>query len=179
MNLGAKSIIDMQNESEPDQNSWHQVSMVWMLIAIPLSSVLVGFVMLWFAISSYDGLVVDDYHQQGKEINRTLARNTVALAHGIGAELELLPQLGILKLRLTMAKELPLADTLPLRFIHRTQSGEDISITLKKSASGEYIGPLPRLKPSNWIIQLETSEWRITGQMPVPGSNIINMEAQS
>jgi hypothetical protein len=169
----------MQNNSETNLNSWHRVPIVWMLIAIPLSSVLVGMVMLWFAITSYDGLVVDDYHQQGKEINRTLARNTTALEYGIRAELEFLPKSGILKLRLSSARQLPEANTLPLSFVHRTRAGEDISITLQKSANGEYIAPLPLLKASNWIVQLETSEWRITGQAPMPGSTLIKMAAQS
>ena len=55
--------------SKPDIliRPWQREPMVWMLIAIPASSVLVGMVMLWLAIASYDGLVVDDYHQQGKK----------------------------------------------------------------------------------------------------------------
>ena len=179
MNTDTNSIADMQHKTGSGPDSWYRVPIVWMIIAIPLSSVIVGFVMLWFAITSYDGLVVDDYSQHGKEINLTLARNTLALNHGIQARLELLPQSGILKLRLSLAKQLPLADTLPLSFIHRTRAGEDISVILQKSASGEYIAPLPFLKPGNWIVQLETSEWRITGQAPMPGSEIIKLGAQS
>ena len=179
MNTDANSIVDRENKSEPGRDAWRRNPIVWMLIAIPLSSVLVGMVMLWFAITSYDGLVVDDYNQHGKEINLTLARDTFALNHGIQARLELLPQSGILKLRLSMTKALALADTLPLSFIHRTRAGEDISITLQKSASGEYIAPLPMLKPGNWIVQLETSEWRISGDAPMPSSKIINLGAQS
>ncbi len=179
MNTDANSIADKQNKSEPGRDSWQRNPIVWMLIAIPLSSVLVGFVMLWFAITSYDGLVVDDYSQHGKEINLTLARDSLAVSHGIQARLELLPQSGILKLRLSLTKQLPLPNTLPLSFIHRTRAGEDISVTLQKSANGEYIAPLPMLKPANWIVQLETSEWRITGQAPVPGRKIINLGAQS
>jgi len=179
MNTDANSIVDTQNKLEPGRDSWRRVPIVWMLIAIPLSSVLVGFVMLWFAITSYDGLVVDDYSQHGKEINLTLARDTLAVSHGIQARLELLPQSGILKLRLSLGKELPLADSLPLSFIHRTRAGEDIAITLHKTVSGDYIAPLPMLKPGNWIVQLETSKWRITGQAPMPGSKTINLGAQS
>ena len=179
MNTDTNNIVDTQIKPKPGQDSWQRNPIVWMIIAIPLSSVLVGMVMLWFAITSYDGLVVDDYSQHGKEINLTLARDSLAVSHGIQARLELLPQSGILKLRLSLTKELPIADTLPLSFIHRTRAGEDISITLQKSANGEYIAPLPVLKPANWIVQLETSEWRITGQAPVPGSNIINLGAQS
>jgi hypothetical protein len=166
-------------QSKPDIliKPWQREPMVWMLIAIPASSVLVGMVMLWFAITSYDGLVVDDYHQQGKEINRLLARTTVAVEHGISAELELLPRLGILNLRLSMLKELPLNDTLPLSFIHRTMPGEDISITLHKNSNGVYVGHLPELKPSNWIIHLDARDWRITGQVPIPGHNLIRLAA--
>ena len=179
MNTNTNSIVDTQNRSESGPDSWRRNPIVWMIIAIPLSSVLVGFVMLWFAITSYDGLVVDDYSQHGKEINLTLARDSFAVSHGIQARLELLPQSGILRLQLSLTKQLPLADTLPLNFIHRTRAGEDISITLQKTANGDYIAPLPVLKPANWIVQLETSEWRITGQAPVPGSKIINLGAQS
>ena len=179
MILILRDIFNMNKKSEINLNSWKRVPIVWMVIAIPLSSVLVGMVMLWLAISSYDGLVVDDYDQHGKEINRTLARNKTALEYGISAELQLLPLSGILKLRLSSTKGLAQANTLPLRFVHRTQAGEDISIILQKSPNGEYIAPLPMLKASNWIVQLETREWRITGQVPMPGSKLINMTAQS
>jgi hypothetical protein len=168
----------MQNKSNLSLTPWHQVPMVWMIIAIPLSSVLVGMLMLWFAIDSYDGLVVDDYHQQGKEINRTLARNSFAVTHGIGAELRLLPESGILSVRMTFQKPLPLGDTLSLRFVHRTRAGNDIEVKLQKSAEQEYIAPLPQLASSNWIVLIETNEWRIRGQVPIPGNEMIKLDAQ-
>jgi hypothetical protein len=168
----------MQNKSDLSLTPWHQVPMVWMIIAIPLSSVLVGMLMLWFAIDSADGLVVDDYQQQGKEINRTLARNTFAVTHGIDAELRLLPQSGVLTVRMSLQKPLVLADTLSLRFVHRTRAGKDIEIKLQKSGELEYIAPLPQLAPSNWIVLIETSEWRIRGLLPIPGNEPIKLDAQ-
>lgn len=168
----------MQNKSDPGITSWQHIPVIWMLVAIPLSSVLVGMVMLWFAIDSYDGLVVDDYHQQSKQINRSLARDTVAANHGIGAELKLIPQSGILTVRLSLRESLPLSDTLSLKFIHRTRAGKDILVNLQKSGNLEYIAPLPALAPSNWRVQLETSEWRISGLAPVPGSELIRLSAQ-
>jgi hypothetical protein len=149
-----------------------------MLVAIPLSSVVVGMIMLWFAIDSYDGLVVDDYHQQSKQINRILARDTVAANHGIGAELELIPQSGILTVRLSLRKSIPLADTLLLRFVHRARAGEDILVYLQKTGNLKYSAPLPTLSPSNWRVQLETSDWRISGLAPVPGRNLFRLSAQ-
>jgi hypothetical protein len=138
----------------------------------------VGMIMLWFAIDSYDGLVVDDYHKQSKQINRSLARDSVAANHGIGAELELMPQSGILTVRLSLQESLPLPDTLSLRFVHRTRAGEDILLNLQKSGKLKYTAPLPALTPSNWRVQLETSEWRISGLAPIPGNNLIKLSAQ-
>jgi hypothetical protein len=168
----------MQKQSVTGLVSWQQVPMVWMLVAIPLSSVVVGMIMLWFAIESYDGLVVDDYHQHSKQINRTLARDTVAANHGIGADLELMPQSGILTVRLSLRKSLPLPDTLLLRFIHRTRAGEDILVTLQKTGNLKYSAPLPALASSNWRVQLESNDWRINGLAPVPGKNLFRLSAQ-
>ena len=168
----------MQNNSDPGLSSWRQVPMIWMVIAIPLSSVVVGMIMLWFAIESYDGLVVDDYHYQSKLINRTLARDTVAANHGIGAELELMPQSGILTVRLWFRESLPLADTILLRFVHRTRAGEDILVHLQRSGNLNYSAPLPALAPRNWRVQLESSNWRISGLAPVPGRNLFRLSAQ-
>ena len=168
----------MQNNSDPALIPWQQVPIVWMLVAIPLSSVVVGMIMLWFAIESYDGLVVDDYHQQSKQINRTLARDTVAANHGIRADLELKPQSGILTVRLTLRESLPLADTLLLRFVHRTRAGEDILVYLHKTGNLKYSAPLPALAPSNWRVQLESSDWRISGLAPVPGRNLFRLSSQ-
>ena len=168
----------MQNNSDPGLSSWRQIPMVWMLVAIPLSAVVVGMIMLWFAIESYDGLVVEDYHQQSKRINRTLARDTVAANHGIGADLELIPQSGILTVRLSLREPLPLANTLLLSFIHRARAGEDILVYLQKTGNLKYSAPLPTLAPSNWRVQLESSDWRISGLAPVPGRNLFRLGTQ-
>jgi hypothetical protein len=158
--------------------SWRQVPIVWMLIAIPLSSVLVGFTMLWLAISSNDGLVFDDYHQQGKEINRVLARDAKASSLGLVAEIQLLPESHRLELALSHRQTINLPEILLLRFLHPTRAGEDVLLTLQRNGANEYLGAFPRLRAGKWIVQLETSEWRINGFAPMPGSNLIRLEAQ-
>ena len=158
--------------------SWRQVPIVWMIIAIPLSSVLVGFIMLWLAISSNDGLVFDDYHQQGKEINRVLQRDAMASSLGLAAKIELLAESHRLELTLSHRETINLPDILLLRFLHPTRAGEDVHLRLRRSGTSEYLGDFPRLSAANWIVQLETSEWRINGFARMPGSNLINLEAQ-
>ena len=45
-----------------DKNEWYQQPMVWLVIAIPLSAVIVGSIMLTLAVTTFDGLV------EGKKI---------------------------------------------------------------------------------------------------------------
>jgi hypothetical protein len=158
--------------------SWRQVPIVWMIIAIPLSSVIVGFIMLWLAISSNDGLVFDDYHQQGKEINRVLARDAMASSLDLAARIELLPESHRLEISLSHRQTINLPDTLLLRFLHPTRAGEDVHLTLQRNGTSKYLGDFPRLSAGKWIVQLETGEWRINGFAQMPGSNLIRLEAQ-
>ena len=168
----------MIQNNESEFSSWRQVPLVWMIIAIPLSSVLVGFLMLWLAINSDDGLVFDDYHKQGKEINRVLERDKMANRLGIGAEIELSPELNRLELSLSYQQAFNLPELLSLRFLHPTRAGEDVHLMLQRIATGRYLGDFPQLRSGKWIVQLETGEWRINGFAPIPGSNLIRLEAQ-
>ena len=176
-NMGTPDRIMTQN-TDKALPTWRQLPIVWMIIAIPLSSVVVGFTMLWLAIDSNDGLVFDDYHQQGKEINRVLERDSMARSLGIAAKIELLPESHKLELSLSHQELMNLPDILLLRFLHPTRAGEDIHLTLQRYGTSEYLGDFPRLSAANWIVQLETSEWRINGFARMPGSNLIRLEAQ-
>ena len=66
------------NTIQGEPRNWKQEPMVWLLIAIPLSAVIMGVVIITLAINSYSGLVVDDYYKKGKHINRVIARDKCA-----------------------------------------------------------------------------------------------------
>lgn len=53
--------------------SWWRYPYVWMVIAGPVSAMVVGFTMLFVALASPDPVVAQDYYRRGLEINRTLA----------------------------------------------------------------------------------------------------------
>lgn len=57
---------------------------------MPATAIVAGFITLWLAITSYDGLVADDYYKQGLAINQTLARERCPGA-GAGRPGEVLP----------------------------------------------------------------------------------------
>ena len=75
-------------QSMTKSNRWHRVPFVWLLIAIPLTAVIVGFVGLALAIRSDDGMVEDDYYKQGMTINRMLDRDKAAAAENLTSTVE-------------------------------------------------------------------------------------------
>jgi hypothetical protein len=154
----------------PAQPPWYREPFVWMLIAIPLTAVVVGMIMLYFAVTTYDGLVVDDYYQHGKEINLTLHRDQAARRHGLAAELELDSDAGIADVVLRAASGLRLPEAVTLRLWHATRAGFDQVVPLAQGRVGRYRGAIAPLAPGHWHVQIEADDWRLTGSIRQPGA---------
>ncbi len=72
----------------PPAQPWYRHRWPWLLIAGPGIVVVAGFVTLWLAIASDDGLVADDYYKRGLAINRVLERTQRAAALGLSATVD-------------------------------------------------------------------------------------------
>lgn len=149
--------------------AWYRQPMVWMIIAIPASSVVMGMVMLWFAITSYDGLVADDYYKRGVEINRVLDRDRAAERSGLSAELDFKPGVVILKLQ-AVADGFRMPPTLSLDLSYATRAGRDQRLLLVRSVAGDYRAPSPMLGVGRYYVHASGEQWRISGVLEVPGS---------
>lgn len=147
---------------------WFRVPMVWLLIAIPLASVAMGIVMLVLSISSYDGLVADDYYRRGKEINRVLARDRAAVTHGVTATAFLDPDTRVLRIELAAAAGFSYPEAVEAHFMHPTRSGEDLQAQALRAAEGTYIAVLPPLAAGRWLLQIGTAQWRLSGNLWLP-----------
>lgn len=152
-----------------DPRSWYREPLVWLVIAFPLAAVLAGFSTLYIAVKTHDGLVVDDYYQKGKEINKSLARDRAAARHGLAAGLWLnaAAQEVIVNLKAATGARLP--DKLDLRWLHATRAGFDRTQALHRAADGSYRAEFPELAPGHWYAQLEAQDWRLQGSLQVPG----------
>lgn len=149
--------------------AWYREPLVWMIIAIPLSAVVVGMIMLSIAIRTHDGLVVDDYYKKGKEINMSLARDRAAAQHGLRASvtLDATREHVIVQLTTTTVHSLP--DKVDLRWLHATRAGFDHSQILIRAADGRYRGAFPELAPGRWYVQIEAQDWRLQASFHIPG----------
>ena len=52
-----------------DTKRWYAEPWVWLLIALPMTAVIGGMITIYLAVTTSDGLVVDDYYKRGKAIN--------------------------------------------------------------------------------------------------------------
>ena len=149
--------------------AWYREPLVWFIISLPLTAVIAGFFTLYLAIISRDGLVVDDYYQKGKEINKSLARDVAAAQHGLhaGVQLDAAKQEVVVQLSATKGQHLP--DRLDLRWLHATRAGFDRTQLLIHSPDGRYRGAFPELAPGHWYVQIEAQDWHLQGSLHVPG----------
>ena len=149
----------------PAKRATHREPMVWLLIAFPLSAVLGGFVTLWLAVTTDDGLVVDDYYQRGKTINRVLLREQQAEELGLEAVLRIDPA-G--RISVSLRGDAPGQDLPSLRLMHPAQAQKDYSPRLSATAPGQFQAKVPALTAARWYVRLETPQWRLTGAIRIP-----------
>jgi hypothetical protein len=154
-----------------EKRAWYREPMVWLVIAIPGLSVVVGMVMLAFSITSYDGLVVDDYYKQGVTINQRLERQSRAKSLGIQADVRLKHQEKRVEMNLTGNQAFQFPDQVTLGLHHATRAGLDTEAILIRAGDNHYIGAFEGLSAGRWHVVLQTEEWKISGSVFWPDDN--------
>ncbi len=153
---------------------WYREPYVWLVVCIPLSAVVVGMVMLWLSIASYDGLVADDYYKRGLEINRVLDRDRTASRLGLVADLHADP--GATRVLLTARDAgFVMPPSLTLELSYATRAGLDRRVVLAQRAPGEFEGPALPLAKGRWYVEVSAADWRLTGALASPGSGRLSL----
>jgi uncharacterized protein len=158
-----------------DPVPWYRVPMVWLLIALPLSAVVGGFITLWLALRSDDGLVVDDYYRRGIEINRDLDRDQAARARDITARLQLDDARREMRIDLNLPATQNPAQ-LQVQLQHATRQGYDLRFVAVRDADGAYLAPLTGLAQGHYYVQLAADDWRLLGSFRFPGESQVEIK---
>ncbi len=158
-----------------EKSVWYREPYVWLLIAIPACAVVAGFVTLALAIATDDGLVVDDYYWQGKQINRVLSRDRAAATHALSADLSFDYARGMVQAQLHARETASLPPRVRLALLHATRAGFDRRLELDRTPKGNYYSTLPALAPGHWYVQLEAEDWRLFGSMRVPEETAVHI----
>ena len=153
---------------------WYREPWPWILMAGPFLVVLAAMFTLWLAVSTFDGLVSDDYYKEGTVINRMFERDDRARAMGLGAHLEVHPDSGRVELSLTAKEGIALPSRLRLLVSHPTRGGLDQSVVLDNTAPGRYVGAFAATSVVHWqlTVEDEVRSWRLIGQMPGAASSL-------
>ncbi len=152
-----------------DTKPWYKHPWLWLLIMIPLVSIILSFTMLWVAINNKDPEVEGNWHKNRKAIEQDFSRDNYASALTVTARLETTSPNLVIYIQSPYkldAKALP--DTLTVTLSHPTHQAKDMALTLKKSANGSYSTPLSNQVLGRYYVDISTSEWRLNGMVVFP-----------
>ena len=158
---------------------WYKYKFVWMIIAIPAASVIAGINMIYLAVNTDDGLVVDDYYKEGMAINQNLQRDKTAAELGLSAQLVIEQSGDMVTLTLNKGSLVEYPEQLALHLQHATHAGHDQILTLIRAPQDQYVGYLKQtIKEGVWHIGLSTEEWRLVNRVHWQNGLNINLVSQ-
>ncbi len=171
--------MQMTEQSKP----WHKYPLVWMMIAIPFSAVIMGVVMMWLAVDTDDGLVVDDYYKHGLEINRDISRDTKASDLGLSASIEFNragssdnTKMFSVKFNKGLLENYPAS--LQLNLQHATHGNSDVAIVLNHGIDNQYIGYTKEpISEGVWYFEIADKSWLMKVRSYVRANNVINLQS--
>lgn len=151
----------MQTESRP----WYKEPYVWMLIGIPLTSVIVGIFFISQAVSTKDTLVRDNYYKDGLAINQEMKWDKKAETLDIKTEFTVNGNEVSLTL-INSRQETP--NSLHFKLSHPTLKGKDRDSFLTKGEGNSFKGFIEELEDDGrYYIMIESIEqkWRRRGDI--------------
>ena len=160
-----------------NQTPWYKERWTWLLMLMPATAIVAGFITLWLAVTTFDGLVADDYYKQGLAINQTLARANAAQELGLLGQVKFSAEDVRVVLSAKNSSDLP--GRLLVTLAHPTRGGLDQKLILELR-DGAYLGSLQAaLTSAHWkvLIEDESRIWRLSGVAFLPTETEIRIDS--
>lgn len=156
----------MNNNPDVPGTPWYRHPWMWLVVGLPLASVIASLSMVVIAVKNKDDLVRDDWYKAGRAINQDLGAEQHARSLGLQATLVLEPAAPAVTVTVNPAENLP--EYLQLVLVHSTMAQEDITAILTRNGPATWQGSLPRLPMGKRHLMLEpmnagsgTANWRL------------------
>lgn len=147
---------------------WYKQFWPWFVIAIPVSSMIVGVIQISFALNSPNDMVVDNYYKEGLGINKVIGKRNLATELNISASIVVDNTTGEVILTTKNAQE----QILTLNFYNSAISDKDFNIKLSRIADNQYRGSLDKSISGIWNLYLESAVgWQISARLNLTDSN--------
>lgn len=158
-----------------DTKPWYKQFWPWALMVMPATAVVAGLYTYSLAASGSSGLVVDDYYNAGKAINRSLERGQKAAALGLHANLALNGQSVRVLLDNAAVQS---QQQLTLKLLHATFPNHDQSVMLSNAGGGMWTGQIQALSAGKWYVHLLPLDesWRLEGVAPTAAATTLDLQ---
>lgn len=154
---------------ELDVKPWYKQFWPWFLICIPVSSFIVGGIVVRFATDGTNSLVVGDYYKEGKSINARLDKIEKAKSLGISTTINITDDV----ISVEFLSGAPRSkEALKLDFFHVTQEERDFFVLLSADASGIYRAQSDTSVTGKWRLRLTPLDesWKVQNTIILPTS---------
>ena len=164
---------------------WYREPWPWILLAIPVATIIAGAITMLIALRGADGVVAEDYYKRGLEIGVEASRQERARMLGLRADVRWDGLAAGDAIRVTLHGEASAAaPTLRLRLVHPAHSSADRVALLSRQRRDDgtvaSVGAWPPATdasvPRVARVVLETEQWRIDGDWR--GDAIVALQAQ-
>lgn len=148
---------------KPLPQPWYKEPWPWIIMVGPFAVIVAGAITIWLAMTSFDGMVEDDYYKQGLAVNQRIHRDR--MAEQLGLRAEVMRHGTQLRVILTAQAPLSFPPQLNFKFSHPTRGGMDQLVLLNHEGQGFYSGALETEVNGRWHVFLEDQEltWRLLG----------------
>lgn len=154
-----------------DTTPWYKQFWPWFILSPLLIVICAGFWMLYMAIVTNDGVIVDNFYKDGLGIEVRTEQDALARNLGLNANLDWSSQQLRLQLR---GVNTGYPNQLSLLVVFPTKSSRDVEIVLAHQGAGIYTGKIPepitgkrqlQLQP---IVDTDEAQWRLHAQVELP-----------
>lgn len=156
-----------RDSSHLTSTPWYKLPIVWLMIAIPASSIVLGLALVLIAFDNADDVVADDWYKQGRSINRDLNIEAVAQRFGISVDFELNDE----DTRAHLHAKTPIAwpEKIELALRHPTFAKEDKVLELAHQGDGLYVGEAAHYNGRDSIATItpDNKYWRLQHRVSV------------
>lgn len=140
--------------------AWNKEPFMILVIGVPALSVIVGSILLYFAVISKDSLVSDSYYKDGMSYTEDKLFDKNASKNSITATLTVLGKVVTIDVNAD-ATQIP--EALLLQLIHPTLESKDINLMLIRTGEVSFTAEKPLELPARWKLWLssQSKEWRV------------------